>query len=248
MRFIYLFLAGSILLSACGQKGPVRPLEEKLPQSVHSAELLQRGDSFQVQWKMPQHNQDGSPLEIESVDIERLFIADADFCAECPDPWPVIARIYPQLPAPAQQIRDLYLLSDRGAAVGQTARYNLKVRNKQGDTGDPLMLKQPYREPVEPPSDLTISAYDKSIDLHWRPSTIPTGATLIGYQIYRHRADQTFSPVPTTMRPLDKTKFSDFGLENGHRYFYRVRSLFDFGDQKLESLPSPEVSATPTAG
>ncbi len=250
MRFHSLLLAGLILLtlSACGKKGPVRPLEEKLPQSVQRASLLQRGDSFQLQWQMPQRNQDGSPLDLESVDIERLFIADADFCPECPDPWPKIARIYPQLPAPAQRVRNLYLLSDRGATTGQSAHYSLKARNTQGDFGPPLVLTQPYRQPVEAPTDLQARGHDRSIELRWQASPPPEDAILVGYQIYRRAAGQSFSPLPTTMRPLNKTAFSDFGLENNRIYYYRVRSLFDFDGQKLESLPSREVSATPAAG
>ncbi len=250
MRYFILLLTGFILLtlSACGKKGPVRPLEEKLPQTVRKASLLQRGDSFQLRWKMPQRNQDGTPLELEAVDISRLFIADADFCPECPEPWPLIAQIYPQVPAPAQQIRDLYLLSDQGAQVGQTAHYSFRVRNKQGDFSPPHHLSQPYRQPQAAPTEFQARGYDSSAELHWQAVAIPQGATLMGYQVYRRRANQTYSPLPTTSRPVKKLLFSDFGLENGHTYYYRIRSLFDFSGQKLESLPSPEISVTPTAG
>ncbi len=215
---------------------------------MESARILQRGADFQIQWQMPQNNQDGTPVEIEFVQIERLHSTEAEFCSECPDPWPLLARVYPQLPAPAQRVNDRYLISDRGSSPELTARYRLKVRNKDGDYGTPLILKQNYRTPLEAPAEIQISAYDRSAELHWQPATVPAGASLIGYQVYRRSAKNSFSPVPTTLRPLKKPEFSDFGLENGRRYFYRVRSLFDFNGQLLESLPSNELSAIPAAG
>lgn len=247
-RLALLLFALLCLLSACGKKGPVRPLEEKLPQAVEDARILQRGEGFQLQWKMPRVNQDGSPVEIEYINIERLHSTEAEFCSECPTPWPLMARIHPQLPAPAQRIRDIYLISDQSVAPGLTARYRLKVRNKQGDFGTPLILKQVSRTPVSAPDEIHIKTFDQSVELHWQPTTPPSGATLIGYQVYRRQKGSPFSPVPTTLRPLKKPEFSDFSLENNQQYYYRVRSLFDFGGQQLESLPSTELSATPVAG
>ncbi len=238
-----------LLLAGCGKKGPVRPYQEKLPQAVRSAKLLQRGASFQLQWKLPQRNQDGSPLsDLETVNIERLFSSPGEFCAECPDPWPRIARIHADLPAPAQSIGDLFLLKDEGAKSGQTARYRLQAVNRLGDLGLALTLKQKYREPVTAPTVLSIIAHDKSVDLHWQPAVIPTGAILRGYQIYRRETGTPFLPRPLTLRPVEKNDFSDFGLQNARTYFYRIRSLFSFEGEMLESLPSAKVSAMPTAG
>lgn len=238
-----------LALAACGKKGPVRPLEERRPQAVQNAVLLQRGAGFQLRWKMPRHNQDGAPLtDLQSVEIEHLFSDPGEFCAECPGPWPQLARINPQLPAPARQVGELYLLSDQGAGAGQTARYRLTPRNSQGDAGLPLTLTQVYRPPQPGPTGLAIQPHDRSLDLSWQPVAVPVGAKLLGYQVYRRRGTAPFSPLPTNLKPLAETRFADFGLENAQTYSYRVRALFDFAGQQLESLPTEELSATPSGG
>ncbi len=77
---------------------------------------------------------------------------------------------------------------------------------------------------------------------------MPAGAELIGYQIYRHTEGEPFQSIPSSLRPIKKTEYSDFGLDNSRTYHYRVRSLFNFQGQMLESLPSVEVFARPAAG
>jgi hypothetical protein len=247
MLFLGLFLL--LVLGACGKKGPVRPLQEKSPRAVESAQILQRGEGFQIRWEMPQRNQDNSRLEdLDEILIERIFSAPQDFCAECPTPWPLIARIQPQLPRPAQRIRNLFLLSDQGAQAGQVAHYRLTARNKEGALGTPLLLQQPYLPAAAAPVEVRVTPHDQSLELHWRSADQPEGGVLLGYQVYRRSGSAPFSPLPTNLHPLDKPEFSDFGLENGRTYFYRIRSLYDFAGQRLESLPSPEVSGVPAAG
>ena len=234
---------------ACGMKGPVRPLEEKLPGTVKEVKLHQRGAGFLLQWKMPDKNLDGTPLDnLDQVYVEHLLISDADFCAECSAPWPLLTRVSPQLPRPAQRINDAYLLSDGDFAPGDRIHYRLRVRSRQGDFGPELEIAQSVRPAVEPPAELGVSGQDRSADLRWREAEVPAGARLLGYQVYRRVDDEPYSLLPTNLLPLQKPSFSDFGIENGRLYHYRVRSLFDFGGEQVESLPSCEVSTIPAAG
>ena len=249
IRIIFLTSLTLLLIAGCGNKGPVRPFQEKLPSAVQSARILQRGAEFQLLWKAPQRNQDGTPLsDLDTVNIARLFSSEGQFCAECTKPWPVIARIQTELSAPAQTAGDLYLFSDQGATKGQTARYRLQPQNRLGDVGPVLTLKQEYRSPIAAPTGLIAVPHDRSVDLNWQPASIPTGGTLVGYQIYRRENDKPFFPLAINLHPEKKMVFSDFGLNNSSTYHYRIRSLFDFKGQLVESLPSLEVSAQPTAG
>lgn len=249
IRSLFLTCLTLLLLAGCGNKGPVRPYQEKLPETVRSAKLLQRGDGFQLQWKMPQRNQDGSPLSnLQAVHVERLFSFESEFCEECRDPWPLIARVHPDVPSPAQSVGAIYLLSDNGAVLEQTARYRLQARNLLGDMGQPLILKQVFREPVPAPTGLNIMSHDRSTELRWLPTTLPAGARFVGYQIYRREENTPFQPLALNLRPIKKNEFSDYNLQNSRTYYYRVRSLFDFAGETLESLPSVEISAQPSAG
>ena len=237
-----------LLLNGCGRKGPLQPLHEERPQPIQNARLLQRGDSFQLQWQLPKQNQAGARAEIDAVEVERLIASADAYCAECSDPWPRVARITPRSPAPARQVRQLFLLSDAGGASGLNVYYRLRVQNLQGYFGPALTLQQSARAPLPAPTNLSVASRDRSVELNWQAAEIPPGATLLGYQVYRRLADQPYSPLPTNLKPLQTTRFSDLGLENGLVYSYRVRSLFDFSGEQVESLPGTEVSATPNPG
>jgi len=237
-----------LLLMGCGKRGPVRPLIEKLPQSVTAAELIQRGNGFLLSWKMPTENQDGTRLDdLDHVEIRRVFAPPAEFCSECPTPWPLIARISPQLPAPAKRIKQTYLLVDRGAETGQVAHYRLTVLNREGHASVPVDLQRIWRRPQAAPVLVKSVVGDRSVTLEWRPASVPEGASFVGYQLYRREAESEFSLLPMTIRPLEKPEFSDYGLRNGQTYVYRITRLSEVDGQRCESLPSAEIWVVPTA-
>jgi hypothetical protein len=237
-----------VLLIGCGKRGPVRPLIEKLPRGVTGAELTQRGNGFLLSWKMPTENQDGTRLDdLDVVEIRRLFVAPAEFCSECPAPWPLIARISPQLPAPARRIKQTYLFIDQGAAVGQVAHYRLTALDREGRASAPVELHQAWRTPDAAPELVRAVAGDRSVSLEWKASLVPEGATLLGYQLYRREAETEYSLLPMTIRPLEKPEFSDFGLVNGKVYTYRMTRLIEVDGDMFESLPSADIRVIPTA-
>lgn len=247
-RWLSIVLLFVLLVAGCGKKGPVRPLIEKMPQSVTAAELTQRGNGFLLSWKMPTENQDGSRLDdLDVVEIRRLFVAPVDFCSECPAPWPLIARISPQLPAPARRIKQSYLFIDQGAEVGQVAHYRLTAFDREGRASAPLERYQAWRKPEAAPEVMKTRVGDRTVSLQWRASPVPEGAKLLGYQLYRREAGSEYSLLPMTIRPLEKTEFSDFGLVNGKAYDYRVTRLIEVDGQLYESLPSADIRVIPTA-
>lgn len=241
-----LFLLTSLSLNACGNKGPLQPLDLRQPGQPQAARLLQRGSDFQLQWKLPKKAQDAtSAADIDFVEIERLISTADAYCPSCPDPWPRIARISPYLPQPARQVRDIFLLRDSGGRPGEILYYRLRVRNLSGTYSPPLLLQQTYRLPLPAPGNLQAEEQGHTILLSWNPSEVPEDATLLGYQVYRRRDEQPFSPLPTNRRPLKTTSFSDYDLASGHTYSYRVRSLFDFSGEQVESRPGRELSFSP---
>lgn len=237
----------ALLLTACGKRGPVRPLIEKLPNGVTAAKLTQRGNGFLLRWKMPTENQDGTRLDdLDLVEIRRLFATPAEFCSECPTPWPLIARISPQLPAPARRIKQTYFLVDQGAENGQVAHYRLVAVNREGRASVPVDLHQVWQKPQAAPEMVNTQVGDRSVTLKWRPSPLPEKVTLVGYQLYRRESGTEYSVLPMTIRPLEKPEFSDFGLINGQFYDYRITNLIKVDDYEFESLPSADIRVVPT--
>ncbi|SHJ74022.1 hypothetical protein SAMN02745165_03066 [Malonomonas rubra DSM 5091] len=236
------------LLTACGNKGPVRPLETRQPKSVQAPELRQQGDALLLGWQLPTSNQDGSPLKAQPVvDIYRSSYDPANECPECFDRSSLLVSINPELPTPAQRSDKRYLLHDRPLQAGSGYQYKLIARDSDGEQSRPIILRQTFVEPIPAPQQVVATAQDRSVLLQWQPAQLRDGEELIGYLLYRRLDDQQ-SLYPVSAQPLTEARFEDFSLENGRRYFYRVRLLVKRGKQQIEGRASEEVDATPQAG
>ena len=250
MQLIKLFttLLCLTLLVACGNKGPVRPLEIAAPGAIQAPEVRQQGDALLLGWQLPISNQDGSPLdEPPVVDIYRMTYDPADDCPECFDRSTLLVSVNPQLPAPAQQTGERFLLHDRPLQADTGYQYKLIARSQDDEQSRPIILRQTYLEPIPAPQQVEIIPRDRSLQLQWQAPALAEGDVLLGYLLYR-RLDPEQSLYPLSSQPLTEAKFEDFSLKNGTRYHYRLRALVKRGKQQIESLASPELSATPKAG
>lgn len=245
MQIIRLFTAllCLVLLAACGNKGPVRPLETVQPNPVQAPELRQQGDALLLGWQLPATEQDKAPL----VDIYRSSYDPQDQCPECFDRSTLLASINPELPQPAQLSGKRYLLFDRQLQAGTGYQYKLIVRDRDGELSRPVILRQSFSEPVPAPQQLSGEPRDSSVLLQWQASPLAPGDQLLGYLLYRYSgtAPQFY---PLNAQPLTEPRYEDFSLKNGTRYHYRLRALVQRGKQQIESLASDELSVTPKAG
>lgn len=251
MRIKYLILILLIFptLSACGTKGPVRPLETPLPGPATALELRQQGASLLLGWQLPTKNLDGSALNRPPVlDIYRMTFDPADDCPECYDRSTLLHRIDPEFPEPSLQVGERYLLNDRQVKVGTGYQYKLVPRYASGEIGRPVILRQVFSEPVAAPGHFQAIPHDSSARLSWQAIPLDTDEKLLGYQLYRRLDGTGRAPYPLHPQPLQETSFEDFSLNNGTRYHYRVRALIKHGDQQVEGLASEEFSVIPKAG
>lgn len=84
----------TLLLGACGKKGPVVPLEAKLPAAPQQVTLSQRGSSLLLGWDIPILNQDGSELNnLKRFDIYRIDYVLETGCPECRNPQYLLQQI-----------------------------------------------------------------------------------------------------------------------------------------------------------
>lgn len=236
-----------LLLVACGQKGPVRPLIEQVPGPVTGASLSQQGKSLVLRWRLPIRNLDGTPLrQTPQLDLFRMSYDPANDCPDCADRSILLATIEPDLPAPALLTSSGYLLRDRNLTPGSGYQYRLVPRLHK-DAGAPTVLRQTYLQPPPAPRNASALPEDRGARLSWEAPLLGTEETLIGYQIYRRSQNLPLDPAPINSLPLQKTHFDDFSLENGRTYIYLIRALVRRGDQQLEGVASPDLPVTPLA-
>ena len=91
--------------------------------------------------------------------------------------------------------------------------------------------------PPPPPTGLSATAGDKSVKLAW---TASTGAA--SYNVYRGTATGAQNPTPVAMN-VASPAYTDTGLTNGVKYFYKVAAVNANGTGDK----SNEASATPAA-
>ena len=238
-----------LLLSACGYKGPVRPLKTKRPGPATALELRQQGKALLIGWQLPGNNLDGSVIEKPpALDIYRMTFDPQDDCPECFDRSTLLVSIAADLPEPARKVGNRYLLLDRQVQTGVGYQYKLIARSSADETGTAVILRQAFSEPVAAPRQAEAVPHDRSITLNWQPGDLAEGDRLLGYQIYRKLATEPRSPYPLNPEPLQTSSFEDFNLENGRSYSYWIRTLIERDQQTIEGIASPELIAVPQAG
>ncbi len=251
MRVANILIALLLLsaLTACGHKGPVRPLKAKRPGPATALEIRQQGENLLLGWQLPTRNLDGSAIETAPLlDLYRMTFDPQDDCPECFDRSTLLFSIEPDLPKPAQKFGNRYLLLDRQVQVGIGYQYKFIIRSSAGETSKPAILRLTFGEPVAPPQQIEIIPHDRSVALSWQPHRLAKGDTLLGYQIYRKQATEPRARYPLNPKPLQKTNFEDFNLENGRSYRYSIRTLIKRGNQEIEGVASAEQIAVPQAG
>ncbi len=91
------------------------------------------------------------------------------------------------------------------------------------------------------PTNLAATAGDGVVDLTWTAPASDGGSAITGYQVWRG----TTSGGETLLASFlgTQTSYSDAAVTNGITYYYEVKAVNSVGS----SVPSNEVSATPTA-
>lgn len=247
-RLLFLFCL-LLICTACGKKGPVRPLQSQQPEAVRNLELRQRGGHLLLSWGLPEHNQDGSRItEAPSVDLHRAQFNPGEDCSECLERAPLLAVIDPELPDPAKLTGQRYLFTDTEVVTGQQYSYLLLTRDRAGQAGQPATINLTVLPAASAPSGLQATAQDRSVSLRWE-ANIPEGPrSLLGYRIYRRSPDLSQPEKLLIPGLLNATEYTDARLINGNRYSYRISAVLQQGEQVLESLFSPVVDAVPQSG
>ncbi len=136
--------------------------------------------------------------------------------------------------------------SQDGRPVRATYAVVTEGQNARSDLSN-LAAIVPIDVPA-PPGSLTATAKPEGIVLKWeKPAKSGTGADnpfVMGYNVYRSTAteDSEELPVPVNKSPVRETTYTDVPPYGDYKY--RVTAVSSAGPPRIESEPSPVVTAT----
>ncbi|NOX24778.1 MAG: fibronectin type III domain-containing protein [Deltaproteobacteria bacterium] len=230
----------------CGRKTLPIPPQNAVPLPITDLSAHQDGNKIVLSWTIPTHTTVGSRLpQIKSFQLLRAVVPE-DTCQTCPVSFTsTIALSLEQVRQRGDDGRGRY--SETLLRPGY--RYIYKIRTKAGwrlisaDSNQAAFL---WFSPPEAPRELQAKAGDQQVNLRWQVVTrLVNGEPLtngLRYRVYRglHAND-----LRVIDRPAENPFFSDVGLLNGRRYFYRVAAVLQRGKVGVEGLASDIVTARP---
>ncbi|MFA5700167.1 MAG: fibronectin type III domain-containing protein [Desulfuromonas sp.] len=249
--FLICALLLALALSGCGKKGPVMPLEARLPVAPTDVTLSQRGESLLLGWDVPKFNQDGSELtKLKRFDIYRIDYDPARGCPECRNPTHLLQQIDADYyRSTSGDSRRIYMW-DHFVQPGSGYRYRIVPVNNKDQAGNAATIHRPCFPAPPPPENLRVETADRQVTLQWDAAPQPENSgqpVVIGYNIYRCNAGEYFGPRPLNREPFKPTLYVDMNLDNNHTYRYTVRTVAQHDEFVLESEAAPAISATPAA-
>lgn len=258
--FCLLSFVFCLFLSACGKVGaPIPP--SRLSERASDLTAIQRGSVILLTWAPPAlGNKESSSSYISQVDIYRLL--------EKPNQEPVLDE--EDYEAEAQivgtidratieaQIKTIGNLQFSDAINLEQARANVRLRyavryvNKRGQQAafSNTVAIEPIGLIAFAPTRLQVSKQEQdAITLEWNaPQSNTDGSTppsIIGYNLYRAKANRKANGKPLNAEPITEFQFTDRTFQYKTEYIYFVRALSQGSNGLIESADSEIVSLTP---
>ncbi len=241
-------LVCSLLLCGCGKKGPVMPLEAKLPTAPAQVSLSQRGSSLLLAWNIPTLNQDGSELNnLKRFDIYRIDYVPETGCPECRNPQYLLHQVDVGFYQSKERGSNRIYMWDHFVEPGVGYRYRIVPVTAREQAGADTTIHRPCFSAPPIPTALSARASDRQVVLNWDAPSVEDErqGVLLGYNIYRSKQGEYFGTRPLNREPVRSTTYEDQDLSNNITYRYTVRSVIKEGGFILESDALPAVEITP---
>lgn len=235
-------------LAGCGVAGPPVPPTAKIPVPPRELAASQVGERVLLRWTVDQLYTDGTRSPTwPRMEIHRVFLADA---TDLKQKFPAEARVVYVLPAPVVESfrrNDIVVFPDvltpevLREQAGRTAVYAIKAVNPKGqDAGfSNFATVKLYSVPAVI-DRIETRVTERAIELRWvAPARTTGGAPLeaiAGYNIYRSETGEEGSFTLRGTAPTTVYEETDFQF--GQKYWYRVRTLAQFGADTVEGESS----------
>lgn len=231
------------------------PPTPKIPVPPRDLVAEQRGERVLLRWSVPVLYTDGSRITArQRAEIFRWFTHSLE---QLPERFAAEARSAYLIPEGVLDtfVRDATLefpdpLGPRRLAehAGRYAVYGVKALNPRDQAAgfSNLVAVRVYPVPT-PIAQLSTRVTESAIELRWLAPTRTTSGTplegVAGYHIYRSSTSAPDSFVRIGTAPT--ARYDDPNFRFGETYYYRVRTLAQFGTDTVESDDSALASLTP---
>lgn len=248
IRLFALALLPLLLTSGCGVPGPPVPPVARIPAVPRDLAAQQVGERVLLRWTLPRLYTDGARMDAyPRVEVHRAFLGEGT------DPEVAFAGAAQVVYTIPGQVVDTFLHD--GVVVfpdvvapavlkeqaGRRAAYAVQAVNAKGQTAGFSNLASVRIYPVASPiRRLEARVTERAIVLTWPSPERTTSDTpleaLAGYQVYRSPSGAEGSFVLHGTAPT--ARYEDTQFQFGQRYFYRVRTLAQYGRDVVESADS----------
>ncbi len=236
-----------LLIPGCGRKTRPVPPMIRTPAPITDLRHSMTADGITLTWSIPQATEDGTPLaSIEAYELQQASVEESRYCPDCP-----VRFERPQLLGGQALRRDTVANTMTYRIEGLRARhhYFFKVRSRTGwqaTSRDSNTVSLLWDIPAMAPENLRIQPGDGQLTLNWQPpQTLADETPLtepVSYQLYRSTDCLEFTPHGDQ---LQSTTFTDSGLANDTRYFYRIQALRLTDAGQIGGLLSDNRAAAP---
>ena len=250
LKFVW-FVVLIALLPACGRKGPIIVPGTVLPNAISNFGAAEKDGHILLYWDAPQRNSQGRPL----TDLAGFTVMRAEAPEDgkgCPCRFEKVAYIDLEMPKDAvvNGRRVVWAEETPGLKVGRTYLYKVAAVNKDDYPGpESGTVKVAFLLPPEAPSGLTAKAGNRTVSLAWAKVSTDTGGNtlddLAGYNVYRTQDEKEWQESPVNPAPVKEESYTDPGLTNNVRYYYRVTALRGREAPYSEGGYSQTASAAP---
>ncbi len=233
-------------LAGCGYKDRPVPPQQVVPRPITDLRYQLSEKGVTLYWSYPIETVTGRDLtEISSFELYRAVVPVDSYCDTCPIPFgsPI------SLPGGALPGEGKKTATYEATLLRPGNLYFFKVRAKSGwwaESADSNIVSFLWNIPPRAPSGLEAVAGDHQVTLHWQPvDTHLDGSPVTGrveYQVLRSLGGGSFAPVG---QPVGTTSFTDTGVKNGRKYFYRVQAIEVYEQGRVGGGSTAPVAATP---
>jgi len=243
-NFLLIILIISVfLLTSCGRKAPPVPPGTLIPQKIKDLAYKCTDKGVELNWTVPQRNNDGSP--VNKIDSFFLFKAEivGDTCKDCPVKFEQPIEI-PFNADPEKRKKMIY--EDRIVSKDKLIIYEV-VASKglfgKSERSNRLIIS--WHPPPMPPENIKLKKEVNSIVISWDPSKKYTDDTIIEkeliYNVYTPGFSDEWKLAGISRKSND---FTHKELQRGIQKKYKVTAVLNYKGTIIESEPSETASLT----